>query len=159
MSLNARRTKRVHKPVASLENLSGQVTYSDGFVPKPEEVKKAKKPRLSRRFEVEFECAMTQRPVVPMRNTDVMVLNAEDLIAFTVPKRADRRIRSAERRVSRAALQAAIAAQKAALAHGEATKVYQGAAQKAVVKVTYRELQLAGKALQAREIAKQHGLR
>ena len=152
MSLNARRTKRVQKPALEQDNLSGQVTFSDGYVPDE------RKPRSSR-FEAEFERAMAQRGFAPLRNLGMIPLNPEDLIPFEVPKRADRRVRSAEHRVARATLKAAIAARKAGLAHGDATEVYEDSATKAVVKLTYRELQLAGKTAQARQLAKQHGLR
>ena len=150
MSLNARRTKRVQKPVPELNKLSGQVTFSDGYLPK----EKIPGPT---RFAVEFEEAINLRGQHAYENRSTII--PVDPIPLVLPKRADRRIRTAIHRVGRAALKAAIAAQKAELAHGDAAEVYQGKAKKAVVKVTYRQLQLAGMVPQARELAKQHGLR
>ncbi len=159
MSLNARRIKRVQKPERVLENPSGQViTHTGGLTMKPQEVKK---PRPSR-FEVEFERALSERtdsPVLVPETNGLQLPRQEDRIPLTLPKRADRRIRSAQRRLGRASFKAAKAVKLANLAHGDAEQKYRSDAHKASLKVTCRALQLAGMTKQAREIAKQHGLR
>lgn len=149
MSLQSRESKRGQKPALPLlHNLSGQVTFSKGYVPKQ------KKPEPSSRFEQEFSIALKARGNVIC---DLNILKM-DPIPIEIPKRLDRRIRNAKGRVARAALKVAIATRKAGLAHGDAVETYAPHLEKAELKLTYRELQLAGQQAQARTIAKEHHL-
>jgi hypothetical protein len=150
MSLNARESKRVTKPALPiLQSMSGQVTFSRGYLPQE------KKPEPSR-FAIEFEEALEKRAENARKNSRANL--RFDRKNLELPKRLDRRIRNAKGRVARAALKVAIATKRAELAHGDATEAYVPSLKKAELKLTYRELQLAGKQLQARALAKQHQL-